>query len=232
MRVKTVKQSSNVKTGKIPVTLTERDSCPASCPFKANGCYAENFPLSLHWNRVSDQGGTWDDLLAFVSSLPADQLWRHNVAGDLPHINGRIDARKVSDLVVANANRRGFTYTHHPVLAIQGAIETAIQEHNQSIVGSANMAGFTINVSTESEDAADDAMAVGLPTVIVTDPADQRKIWRTADGNPVVVCPATYRDHVTCQTCGLCARADRPCIVAFPAHGARRSAASSIVTKC
>ena len=46
---KFTRRSSNVKTGAIPTTMSERDSFPESCTLKGNGCYAENFPLVLHW---------------------------------------------------------------------------------------------------------------------------------------------------------------------------------------
>lgn len=45
--------SGNVKTGPIPVTTTSADSCPPTCSFKGNGCYAESGPLALHWRAVS-----------------------------------------------------------------------------------------------------------------------------------------------------------------------------------
>jgi len=42
----------------------------------------------------------------------------------------------------------------------------------------------------------------------------------TPAGRKVVVCPATQRDDVTCESCRLCARINRSVIVGFPAHGA------------
>ena len=42
------------------------------------------------------------------------------------------------------------------------------------------------------------------------------------------VCPATYRDDISCATCGLCQRANRKVIVGFPAHGSRNKVASAI----
>jgi hypothetical protein len=45
--------SGNAKCGPIPVTTTSADSCPPTCSFKGNGCYAESGPLALHWKAVS-----------------------------------------------------------------------------------------------------------------------------------------------------------------------------------
>lgn len=44
-------------------------------------------------------------------------------------------------------------------------------------------------------------------------------------------CPATYRDDVTCATCGLCASTTRKVIVGFPAHGAAKRAAAAIASQ-
>lgn len=41
--------SGNAKCGPIPVTTTSADSCPPTCSFKGNGCYAESGPLAMHW---------------------------------------------------------------------------------------------------------------------------------------------------------------------------------------
>ena len=61
MRVHITARSGNAKTGPIPVTTTERASCPTTCPFYDKGCYAKSGPLALHWRKVSDgeRGTDW-----------------------------------------------------------------------------------------------------------------------------------------------------------------------------
>ncbi|MEG0068146.1 MAG: hypothetical protein RR740_26515, partial [Pseudomonas sp.] len=61
--------SGNAKTGPIPVTTTSADSCPPSCSFKGNGCYAESGPLALHWKAVTagKRGGSLDELCTKIS---------------------------------------------------------------------------------------------------------------------------------------------------------------------
>jgi len=56
--------------------------------------------------------------------------------------------------------------------------------------------------------------------VVVVVPSTTTKNTVTPAGRPVVICPATQRDDVSCATCQLCQR-QRAAIVAFPAHGAR-----------
>jgi hypothetical protein len=52
-------------------------------------------------------------------------------------------------------------------------------------------------------------------------PSNATDNTRTPAGRRVVVCPATQRDDVSCDTCQLCAR-QRDAIVGFPAHGTRK----------
>ncbi len=88
MQVQFVRKSSNSKTGPIPVTTTERSSCPPSCPLAGDGgCYAEaGYYTRLNWTAVSEKrrGMDWVDFVDTIDSLPKHTLWRHNVAGDLP----------------------------------------------------------------------------------------------------------------------------------------------------
>ena len=218
MRVHITARSGNAKTGPIPVTTTERASCPTTCPFYDKGCYAKSGPLALHWRKVSDgeRGTDWQGLTKFVRSLPERQLWRHNQAGDLPHINGQINGSLLGELVRANKGKRGFTYTHHKLDA----------GLNTWYIATANQLGFTVNVSTESKDDAVTAFNKGLPAVVVvpSDHADSAE----HDGVKFVTCPAQTRD-VTCAECGLCSQAHRQCVVMFKAHGNARKHVSSMV---
>jgi len=220
MRVHITPVSSNVKTGKIPVTTTERLSCPTTCKFYDKGCYAKSGPLALHWRKVSngERGTDWQGLCDFVDKLPTNQLWRHNQAGDLPHVLGMIDDDKLFQLVSSNKGKRGFTYTHHK-----------LGKFNLDAIRKANNHGFTINISTESLEDAVFNFKRGLPTVVVV-PSDHTDSITKHDGVNVVVCPAQTQDNITCEKCGLCSQSTRKCIVAFKAHGTARKHVSSIVS--
>ena len=216
-------KSRNIKTGPIPVTVSSGDTCPDACPFLRAGCYAAGGRLALHWRAVSD-GTRGSDLAALcdsIAALPAGQLWRHNAAGDLPGNGDAIDAVDLFKLAKANEGRRGFTYTHKPV------IDNA---HNAACVETANKMGFTINLSGNNLAHADALadMAIG-PVVVVQDALDgTRADTVTPGGRKVVTCPATYRKDVTCASCGLCAARNRNAIVGFPAHGVQKRAAAAI----
>ena len=204
--------SANKKTGPIPVTYSDRESCPASCPHYQSTCYAESGPARLAWNRAAG-AAEWGEVCRRVAALPVGQLWRHNVAGDLPGAGEKVDTKALRDLVAANRGRRGFTFSHKKSAQALRAIRAA------------NAAGFTINLSADDAGEADKLAATGAGPVACIVPTDCPEKSATPAGRPIVICPAQSRDNVTCATCGLCARADRSVIIGFRAHGPRTKAA-------
>jgi hypothetical protein len=163
----------------------------------------------MHWRAVTAgaRGTDWPTFCAAIDALPDGQLWRHNQAGDLPpdSTGKTVDPVKLGQLVRANIGRRGFTYSHW--------------KDSQSInwIRHANAWGFTVNLSADTIDEADQLHATGCPVVVVV-PSHVTANFTTPAGHRVVVCPATQRDDVSCATCQLCQR-QRDAIVAFPAHG-------------
>ena len=213
LRVGYALRSNNKKTGPILVTMTSAGTCPSSCPLKNRGCYAEQHMTAIHWRRVSkgNYGLTWTEFVRLIDELPDGTLWRHNEAGDLPGTDNEVDYSKLSALVLANSNKRGFTYTHKPLTPLNIIAFKKSTKH-----------GFTINISTDTLEAADTAANWGLPVVTVLPHDAPVKGNTTPQGRTVVVCPAEVHDHVTCSTCKLCAVGNRKCIVGFRAHGDRK----------
>jgi len=212
-------KSRNAKTGPIPVSTTGADSCPSTCPFSHNGCYADGGPLALFWRKVSEKkaGESFARFLDKIRALPTGQLWRHNQAGDLQGKGNAISGKALLDLVDANNGKRGFTYTHKPMTT-----------RNAALVRHANDNGFTINLSGNNLAHADKLAALDVGPVVTVLPADASENTTTPDGRKVVVCPATQRDDVSCATCKLCAIAERDFIIGFPAHGASKRKAESV----
>jgi len=241
-RVHITTRSTNKKTGHIPVSTTEASTCPPTCPFNSGGgCYAASGPLALHWRKVSsgERGDGWGVFCDAIAALPEGQLWRHNQAGDLPGDGRQIDGSALGRLVDSNRGRRGFTFTHYPVEG--DGYEAA---YNGTWVSYANQNGFTVNLSANSPAHADRLAALDIGPVATVLPGEmeirkdetmqeyRQRIGdvRTPQGRRISVCPATYRDTVSCATCGLCARAGRGrAIVGFPAHGTGRRKASAMV---
>ena len=209
MKIHFIKQSSNSKTGPIPVTYSQRETCPESCPHYRADCYAEDYYTRLSWDKVAARGGSLGQLCESVAALPAGQLWRFNVTGDLPGAGETVDAAALGQIVAANAGRRGFTYTHKKS---PDALHWA---------GHATRWGFTVNLSADDAGEADLLAEADAGPVVAIVPTDTPEKSYTPAGRTIIVCPAQSRDGVTCETCGLCAIAARTVIIGFRAHGSR-----------
>lgn len=55
MKMILIKSSENAKTGDIMQTYSSRSTCPKSCVFKNNGCYAEGYRTKRVWDRCDDK---------------------------------------------------------------------------------------------------------------------------------------------------------------------------------
>jgi len=230
MQAHLTKISSNSKTGAIPVSTTSKESCPNACPFKKtvsilgeteyNGCYADDYHLNLHWQKVTDlaRGGNWEEFCAQIADLPRNQLWRHNQAGDLVGVDNVINADSLAKLVKANKGKKGFTYTHYPLLD---------NADNLTSVRHAISNGFTINASANNDSEAMALFALGLPVATI---ATQTKPYKLANGVQVAICPAQKSESMTCAKCQLCAEPKRDYIIGFIPHGTKSKKVIAIVS--
>lgn len=224
-------KSRNAKTGPIAVSTSTATTCPKACPMADSGCYAKYGPLGMFWAKVTDgkAGTAWPEFIKAVRMLAPGSMFRHNQAGDLPGEGDIIDAHKLAELAHAAAHTKAFTYTHKPM-----------NKHNAQAVREANAMGFAVNLSGNNLAHADTLAETKAGPVVVVLPAAAETMARearakgqavptlaTPKGRKVVVCPATYRDDINCQACGLCAIATREAIVGFPAHGAAKRKAES-----
>lgn len=203
------------KLGGIPCSTSSGHTCPSSCSLKGNGCYAEFGFGGWQWKRLSrgDIGISWSAFIEQVRALPPGQLWRHNLAGDLPGRGGTISYRMLAELVVANAvaRARGFTFTHKPVRSSKRA---------RAAVAGANRFGFTVNLSADTPPEADRLADLDVGPVVCIVPTDSPVRSHTPAGRKILVCPAQRTDNdATCASCGWCADATRDWVVGFRAHG-------------
>ena len=201
-----IPQSGNTKTGIMSVTYTEESSCPARCPFKKNGCYAENFPCCLQWKKTALKGCEPDQLKKVIETSAHTNIIRHNVAGDLAknHSNN-IDKNLIENLIKAYKGLKVFTYTHCSVI-----------KKNIDIVKKAMQENFIINFSTENMTDLKKALKNGCNGVIACNSISNKVVVK--DGIKIVQCPATYNKNIHCVNCGLCMK-KRDFAIAFPVHG-------------
>jgi len=214
-------KSNNRKLGDIAACLVSSETCPPACGLYGRGCYAEFGIMGYHWRRTQNEGIGWGDLLGKVAALPPGALWRYATAGDLPGTGNALDIWRLEELALANAGRRGFTFTHKPLTA-PGEL-AAIRRANRS--------GFTINLSADNLAHADRLLDLGVAPLAVVLPeleTGARLPDRTPGGRRLVVCPAQTAAELDCGRCGLCARAERRGVVGFHAHGQMRHTVSKI----
>jgi len=113
-------------------------------------------------------------------------------------------------LVAANRGKRGFTYTHKPVLS---------HSENAEAIREANRQGLTVNLSADSIEEADELVALSIGPVPVVLPERTKKAFKTPAGHWVIICPNSLNEKAKCSSCQLCQKRDRKPIIGFPVHG-------------
>ena len=129
----------------------------------------------------------------------------------------KIDPTMMRQLIRANNGRGGFTYTHH----------NPFDADNAAIILESNLGGFTVNLSSNYVAEADELAALAIAPVVTILPTDSAKVTFTPAGRKVVRCPAETSKKVTCQSCRLCQKTDRP-IIGFTPHGSGKKVTQEI----
>jgi hypothetical protein len=213
--------------------MSDMSTCPDTCSFKKNGCYGLGGPVLIHWRKLSNglKGEQWNDFCNTVKTkIRRGQIWRHNQVGDLVGDNNLIDGPALKLLVEANKGKLGYTYSHKGVITSDKLSEQTA-ENNRQAIKHANENGFTVNLSADSIKEADEKVNLNIgPVVVVLNSKTENKSIFTPQGKKIIICPATYRDDVTCASCQLCQK-QRSCIVGFPAHGNAKNKVNEIISK-
>ena len=236
--------SSNKKTGDIMQSYSSRSTCPKSCVFKNNGCYADGYHTRMVWDRCEDRNdaryvingehlklGLLEGAFNKLRKNPTRDsiLFRHNVAGDIA-IEGTslIDANRVDAIAgaIEGANKvvgeiiKGYTFTH-----------CTLDLHASDIIHDAAHKGFLINASCETVEEVKYAKALGINAVIASvDPKETEKELK-AMGLYGAQCPAQIKEGMDCNHCQLCAK-NRKAVIIFAVHGnASKKAAKVIMLK-
>ena len=196
--------SDNAKTGHIAVTGRPRSSCPTSCTFYESGCYTAG-RIDAHYEKNAADW-TVDAARERLREAKSDRL-RDRVDGDLM-TDGKLDLEYLRDLTaaaVAEGFRWVWGYSHAPDVTAADVPD-----------------GYVLNASCETEEDVISARERGLPATLAS---HMYLHGDRVDGRPVVQCPATRVDAITCGNCGgqagpLCGRKDREAVILFPLHGA------------
>jgi len=210
-----VAQSSNSKTGPIPVTYRGKDTCPTSCPFLDNGCYGDGRIFALaHKFR---QSITLDRARQILDKRKESARYlRDRVVGDILTPAGKVDWQYLTaiSLLGRQAGLTVFGYTHAWKLLRKRDVSRLAK------------LGYVMNASCETEREVSRAVALGMPTVITNGEIPEGEIIA---GKRMITCPAQVRDGITCATCGLCAKNDRTVVIRFIPHGPSRKRAERAI---
>lgn len=206
------------------VVTASRSTCPKTCPFRNNGCYANEYPLRWHWDALSKglRGGSFHDLMMGLRMLPRGEVVRYGDAGDFPGNGRRLDGPLVMRLAALCHTQGLRMYGYTQYLKV-GASD---RRYNVRIIRRAAEKGLVINVSDSGMTWVDAHMRRSLPVAVVLPSDTTGKVLETPGGRRVVICPA-IRGETNCKYCGgrrgpLCLRWDRKVAIGFPAHGPRK----------
>lgn len=218
-----VEESGNTKINgsrKVDATYASiKASCPRTCPFMGEGCYAQMGFMALHTNRLDREADGMSSVqIARIEAkaidnaynggrVPADRDLRIHVAGDARTVT----AAKVISRAVSRWQARGgnlaWSYTH------------SWKDVPRSAWGTVSCLA-----SVESVRDAKLAMRQGYaPAIVVPEHLSDKAYYLPGSNIKWVPCPQQTRG-IGCSDCRLCFNADglheRKTGIAFAAHGA------------
>lgn len=210
-------RSDNAKTGDIPqawVTgprglerAASMASCSATgCKLLGGGCYARRGTVATGFASHVKRGPvSIEDALAKRS--PSARFVRFSALGDVSAcVPDAVDA--IAAVRSAGLGVVGYTHGWRDPSAAPLRGQLLASCETLTDVDAAVAAGWRASV----------VLPVGAgPT-------------KTPAGHHVIVCPATRRNDVTCNRCGLCDGARRGPVIGFPAHGRQARKATALAS--
>jgi uncharacterized protein YlaI len=204
-----VEKTSNRKVGDCSVTMAAQISCPPTCPFLKNGCYAEHGLQGIHTRRQNaKQISALDEArqeAKAINAMSGKRPLRLHVVGDCATNVAAKTVSKAAEGYTAKHSKPVWTYTHA-----------------WRNVDRPSWRGVSVLASCESTKQAHEAMQRDYAAcmTVAAHPADGKAF--TQDGLKVIPCPEQTR-NATCDTCRLCwddgALKARNAIISFAAHG-------------
>lgn len=225
-----VKYSQNTKLGAVATTSAPRQTCPAACPFKGAGCYADHDNNRVHWDRLTERAKGLTPLeiaeaeAKLIDALPANRDLRLHVTGDCPD-------EATTRVVAAACERymaRGVRSASHRGKRLP--VRVWAYTHNWRTVPRRAWGRVSVLASCETVSDTVAAKTRGYATALVVRRFREEKQHRVVGEDSismewtahVVPCPAQTRG-VKCSDCRLCMDDDRLksdfLTVGFTLHG-------------
>lgn len=213
--------SRNRKTGPVAVTHVSKATCPTTCPFYQNGCYADYGHQRYTTNRLNQQT---DPIKA--SRQEATAIRAQAKRGALPlrlHVVGDFIPQTAQE--VADAARHYRAKSSQPVWGYT---------HRWSEIPARTFDGLAILASVETPEQAQQAYLQGYAPALVVERHPQDGRAYEQNGLRMVPCPEQTRGR-TCNECRLCWDTERlrarRIVVLFALHGTGKKRAAAAIKR-
>ena len=217
--------SQNSKLGPVATTTTTLASC-GPCPFRDNGCYAQQGPLGWMVTRMNAHAEATaatprqiaQDEARAIGTITSGLPLRLHVAGDCSDDDSARIVSAAADRYSRRYRQPAWTYTH---------AWRAIERRSWGQV--------SVLASCETPEQADQARERGYAVaMVVSEYPNGRKAWKLETGATAIPCPQTTDAAVSCAQCRLCWNADalreRNAVIAFEAHGSQAKKVRTTLT--
>ena len=205
-------------TGNVSATSAAQESCPKTCPFYKNGCYAEDGPqgafVTSKLNKAAAAAAASALDVAIAEAAAIDKLsgkraLRLHVVGDCATDETAEIVSAAAARHRAKAGRPVWTYTHAHV-----------------DVKRESWGNVSVLASCEKTSELAAARARGYATAVVVSEFKTDKLY-VDGGEKILPCPEMTGRAASCEDCRLCwddARLRAAGItIAFKAHGAKKA---------
>lgn len=203
-------RNSKLGDGKCSATSASQHSCDAACPFRDNGCYAEDGPQGwttrrLNKSEVTDPIAIAQEEADAIEKLTGKRPLRLHVVGDSPNDEAAAIVANAVKAYKLKHNQKAWTYTH--------AWRT---------VNRASWGVVSVLASCEKPEQVLEARAKGFATAMVVEQFASEKLY-VQDGIKLLPCPQQTGKAPDCAQCKLCFDDTRlfqsGLTIAFEAHG-------------
>lgn len=218
-----IEKSKNKKIGLAGATYAPIHSCPNSCPFIDEGCYAKLGYCGIQLNRIN-KAATAQGVTRPVDIAQAEAQEIQKLSGLYPlrlHVVG--DCRTVPAVkVLAGACREFSSKRGQPVWTYT---------HSWKIIPREAWGDISVLASCESVDQVKEAYQRGYASMIVTEPFSKSY---EEEGFWFIACKESVK-QIPCSVCKLCLNdkklyRQKKVVCVFP-HGSQASKVSEYIAK-
>jgi hypothetical protein len=216
-------RSNNAKIGAMSATYATQRTCPATCPLRDNGCYAESGFVGITTRRLNRAAKRLRKAVAFNAAKQEAQAI-DALSGAYPlrlHIVGDCTTNRDAQLLSKAATR----YTK------RGGCRVYTYTHSWRTIRRKSWGVINVLASCETLAQVKEAHKLGYAASLVVAEHRQEKLYKLG-GVRLLPCPAQTK-HITCSECRLCMNDEylhkSKTVIAFAAHGANANKAKQLI---